>query len=344
MYGHSGTAEGFVPGGPTCPGSSCYLNLSAPYGFGAGYVLFESTPTSWVHISAGVRLDDYPATYASTLQVPHSNTPSTDIGAIPVPRAAVIFKPWTGGVLKLMFGRAFRAPSVYEEFYNDGGQTTLPGNDPNRNTKLLPESVYSGEVELSQRFASDWVALVAGHGSYVTNLIDTDTIAKPGGTAGSTVVTYANSAFPALAMGTDIEVRREWRQGWMLSAYYSYEHAAYINYTSAITNPQLVNAPQHLAAFKGVVPVLPDLLSLATRITLEAPRRISAASNEETPTAVVADLVASGTLKRFGIGYMLGMYNVIDSHYVYPVTPGFASSVMQQPGRTFLGDIHVTWP
>jgi outer membrane receptor protein involved in Fe transport len=343
MVGHNGTAEGFVPGGATCPGPACYLNLSAPYGFGAGYLLFESTPATWVHLSAGVRIDDYPATYASTLQAPRSSTPSTDIGTIPVPRAAVIFKPWSGGVIKLLFGRAFRAPSVYEEFYSDGGRTSLPGNDPKRNTKLAPESVYTGEVELSQRFATDWVALAAGHGSYVTGLIDTNTIAKPGGAPGTTVDTYANSSFPALAIGADIEFRREWRQGWMLSAYYSYEHAAYVDYRN-IANPQLVDAPQHLAAFKGVVPVLPDLLSLATRITLEAPRRISATTNEETPTAVVADLIASGNLKRFGVGYMLGMYNVIDSRYVYPVTPGFATSVMQQPGRTFVGDISVTWP
>ena len=31
-------------------------------------------------------------------------------------------------------------------------------------------------------------------------------------------------------------------------------------------DPQLINAPQHLAALKGVVPVLPDLISLALRV------------------------------------------------------------------------------
>jgi outer membrane receptor for ferrienterochelin and colicins len=343
MFGHAGTAEGFVPGGPTCPGPACYLDLSAPFGFGAGYLLFESTPARWVHISAGLRFDDYPATYASTLETPHPTKPSTDIGTIPVPRAAVIFKPWTGSVLKLMFGRAFRAPSVYEEFYNDGGQTTLPGNDPRRGTTLSPESVYSGEVELSQRFNEDWVALAAGHASYVKDLISTVTVPKPGGAPGETDDTYANSPFPSLAVGGDVELRREWRQGWMLSAYYSYEHAAYVDYTN-IQNPQLVNAPQHLAALKGVVPVFPDILSLAMRITLEAPRRISADSDQTTPTEVVADLTASGNIKRFGVSYLLAMYNVMDTRYVYPVTSGFASTVMQQPGRTFVGDITVTWP
>jgi outer membrane receptor protein involved in Fe transport len=330
LFGHVGTAEGFVSPTAPCPRPSiCYLDSSTPFAFGAGYLVFDSTPAKWIHLSAGVRIDDYPATF----------------GAIPVPRAAVIFKPWQGGVLKLMFGRAFRAPSIYEEFYNDGGQTQIPGNDPmlKKPTKLAPESVYSEEIELSQRFAEDWVALVAGHTSYVKDLIDTITVQRPGGAPGDTVIQYANSPFPSITAGFDVELRREWRQGWMLSAYYSYEHAAYIDYTG-ITNPQLVNAPQHLAAFKGVVPVLPDIVSLAARITLEAPRRINADSNQTTPTEVVADLTVSGNVKRFGVGYVLGVYNVMNTQYFYPVTERFASVVMQQPGRTFLGDITVTWP
>ena len=160
MHGNNGSAgDGVTPG----TGGAQYLNKSAPFGFGAGYLLAEGSPATWFHYSAGIRGDFY-----------------TTFGAIPVPRAALIFKPWQGGVLKVMGGRAFRAPSVYEEFYTDGGLTTLPGNDPNRKNsltpngaKLSPESVVSGEVELSQRFKEDWVALVAGHGSYVTNLINT---------------------------------------------------------------------------------------------------------------------------------------------------------------------------
>ena len=202
--------------------------------------------------------------------------------------------------------------------------------------------MYSGEVELSQRFAEDWVALAAGHTSYVKNLITTACVRGCTAT-GANLVSYVNSPFPSLTAGFDVELRREWRQGWMLSAYYSYEHAAYIDYTN-ITNPQLVNAPQHLAALKGVVPVLPDIVSLAGRVTLEAPRRIGTDSDQTTPMEVVADLTASGNVKRFGVSYVLGVYNLMDTRYVYPVTPGFASTVMQQPGRTFLGDITVTWP
>ncbi len=315
MYGHYGTTS-------TGAAGAQYLDSSTPFGFGAGYLLAEASPASWLRVTAGIRGDFY-----------------TTFGAIPIPRAALVFKPWQGGVLKLMFGRAFRAPSVYEEFYNDGGATTLAAN--RGGAKLAPESVYSGEAELSQRFKEDWVALVAGHASYVEHLITTINVPSPLNPS-MTDITDANSAFPALAIGADVELRREWRQGWMISAYYSYEHAAY--YDSNLLNPELVNAPQHLAAFKGVVPVLPDLISLALRVTLEAPRRISASSDATTPTSVIGDLTASGNLKKFGVGYVLGVYNVMDTKYVYPVSASSLSSVFQQNGRTFLGDITFAYP
>jgi outer membrane receptor for ferrienterochelin and colicin len=327
MVGTSGTAEG----------QKGYLNSHTPYGFGAGYLLVEGTPVSWLRASAGVRVDGYPASF----------------GAIPVPRGALIFKPWPGGVVKAMFGRAFRAPSVYQEFYSDGGVTQIPGNSADGKTKLQPESVYSGELEITQRFKEDWVALLAGHGSYAQDLISLDTVQDPGKPAGTGVLQYVNSAYPALALGGDVELRREWRQGWMVSMYYSYEHAAYVS--GNLANPQLVDSPQHLGAFKGVVPVVSDVVSVAARVTLEAPRRIAATpsmttaeaitnSNTTTPTNVVADLTLSGHLKRFGLGYVLGVYNVTDARYAYPVTPKYPNTVFPQPGRSFLGDITVALP
>ena len=35
-------------------------------------------------------------------------------------------RPWDTGILKVIGGSAFRAPSVYELYYNDGGVTQEP--------------------------------------------------------------------------------------------------------------------------------------------------------------------------------------------------------------------------
>jgi outer membrane receptor for ferrienterochelin and colicin len=303
-----------------------YLAVKAPYNFGAGYALVESSPTSWFRFSAGTRVDVY-----------------ANLGAIVVPRLALIFKPATGSTLKIMGGRAFRAPSIYERFYVDGlpgAATQTAGDDPARKLKLGPETIYQGEVELSQRFKEDWVALVAAQLSYVQGIINT----IPDGTIPD-VTRYANSPSPAISAGGEVELRREWRQGWMLSGTYGYQHAAYTKQIDpADANLRLINAPQHLASVRAVVPVVSDLASLGMRTTYEAPRRISLGSDEVTRGAIVADLTLSGNVKRFGVYYVIGMYNVFDSRYQNPVAETNSSRTLLQNGRTFLADLKFTYP
>jgi len=314
MDGGSPAPDGTFPSTPDYQ----YLNVQKPFGFGAGYLIGEANPVSWLKLSAGFRIDAY-----------------STFGVVPVPRGAIIFKTPKGGVLKLMGGRAFRAPSIYEQFYNDGGDTQVAAVDPKRKLKLGPESTWQGEVEYSQRFLENWVALAAGHASYVTNIITT--IAD---TPGSDLIRYANSDTPALLAGADLEVRREWRQGWMLAAMYGYQFARFLDKDKS----RLVNAPEHLASLKGVVPVVPDLLSIAARMTLEAPRRISVDSADATTTSFIGDVTISGNVKKFGVAYVLGVYNVADTRYAYPVADTYLSRTMPQNGRTFLADIKVTYP
>ncbi len=297
-----------------------YLDSRTPYNFGAGYALAEASPTSWFRVSGGARVDVY-----------------STFGPIVVPRVALIFKPpQSGGVLKIMGGRAFRAPSIYEQRYTDG-QTQVAAVDPARNLTLGPESVYSGEVEYTQHFKEDWVALVAGHVSHIQNIINTISDADAGGLA-----RYANSDVPALTAGAEFELRREWRQGWMLTASYGYERAQFLD--SSLANPRLINAPEHLASIRGVIPMVPDLASLGLRTTLEAPRRIDATTDDLTRTAVIADLTVSGAVKRFGLSYVFGLYNALDARYDNPVSLVYLSRTVRQSGRTFLANVTVTYP
>src|SRR5207302_828471 len=55
-------------------------------------------------LDAAVRIDDY----------------ADSFGAVVNPRIALIVQPYAAGTTKLLFGRAFRAPGIYERFFNDG--------------------------------------------------------------------------------------------------------------------------------------------------------------------------------------------------------------------------------
>lgn len=297
-----------------------YLDAHQPYNFAAGYALVEGSPAPWIRASVGARVDVY-----------------STFGPIVVPRAAVIVKPVSGGSLKVMGGRAFRAPSIFEQLYNDGGVSEVPAVDPSRGITLGPETIYSGEVEYSQRFLEDWTALAAGHVSYAQGIVSV----VPD-TPGSSLVRYANVASPVLVVGGDVEVRREWRRGWMLGASYGYQRVRMLD--DSLEDGRLVNAPEHLSSIRGVVPAVRDIASLGLRLTLEAPRRVSEASSESTKTELVADATISGELRDFGLRYVVGVYNIGDRRLNVPVADTFRARTVPQNGRTFLVELTGTYP
>ncbi|MFO0590875.1 MAG: PEGA domain-containing protein [Polyangiaceae bacterium] len=332
------------------------LDVKQSYVTGAVYGLADWGAAKWIRLSGGVRGD------FSSLLAPQI-----------VARGAIILKPWTGGVMKFMGGNAFRRPSIFERFYGDGGNSIIQSEDPTGKNKGAPfvagglkaETITNGEVEFSQRFLEDWTALVSGHVNYIENVISSFEINKVTGEPepGSGFVQYQNSRAPALTAGFDAELRRDWRQGWMVSAFYGYQRPQFVNLSaddpvvkanpSLLTNPRLKNAPEHLAGMRGVVPVVPDLASLGLRLTFEGPRRISYSddpttsrneANELTKPALVADLTISGNLKKFGVGYVVGVYNIGDVRYNYPITETYYSRLSPQNGRTFLANINVTYP
>jgi outer membrane receptor for ferrienterochelin and colicin len=300
-----------------------------PYQVGAVYALADADPLERVHLSGGVRLDAY-STFGSSIN----------------PRAAVIVKPYSGGNLKILGGKAFRAPSTYELYYNDGSvtQRSSPG--------LSPESVYSFEVEHSHRFSPRVTGLASVYANYVSDLIESRGTGTP-----ADLLHYANASSPLLAAGLEVGVRREWRQGFMIQASYGYQHSLFLASESArdlfqlrkdASTRHVGNSPEHLATLKVAAPILARNLSAATRVTFEGPRydRYESVTDPEqgrTPFAVIWDLVLSGREDRWGIRYSLGAYNVGDFRYSLPVSAEMSQRTFVQNGRTFLASADVAF-
>lgn len=270
-----------------------FLFESHPFTVGAVYAVAEVSPLEFMRLTGGVRLDSY-TTFGLTLN----------------PRVSMVLRPWTNGVFKLFGGRAFRAPSIYELYYRDGGFLQLP------NPKLEPESSYSAEAEYSHRVFEDWIVLGALHVNYLENIIET---------RGGSIFQYMNRSESLVTGGGELELRREWRQGWMFAASYGFERVG-----------DLINAPAHLGSIKGSAPVIPGAINLAARLSVEGPRRIRIYDEEKTEAAVVADLVLTGKLMRFPLRWSAGVYNLFDWDYHTPITEGSRSDTLQQSGRTFL--------
>ena len=313
---------------------SYYLNAHAPFQVYAGYALVEWRPTRAVRLSAGARIDGW-----------------STFGVNVNPRVALVLKPTTRDVFKLMAGRAFRAPSAYEREYGDQGSTQVATADVGR--ALDAESVWSGELEYQRRLSRDWVALASTHVQYAAAFIETfDAPAEcvsgpcdPDPTDGVTPVYYANGSSDFYTVGGDLEVRRELRGGFMLSANYGLLEARYAHAPDGAgsTSTRVPNVPRHFGSARAVIPVALLAGQLATRLSLEAPRRIGLEDDSETGWAVVADLVLSGRVREYGVRWALGVYNLFDWRYDAPVTNTFANARMPQQGRSFVASLDASF-
>jgi outer membrane receptor protein involved in Fe transport len=304
------------------------LDDKRPFLVGAAYLLADVSPSERAKISAGARFDTY-STFGSSLN----------------PRAAFIWKPYAADNVKLMAGKAFRAPSIYELYYAAYGQIAAPN--------LSPEDIYSGEMEYSHRFSPTTTGILSVYANYVKNLIVLRDVDPTAGT-----VQYTNSGIPVVTAGTELEARREWKAGWMIAAAGSLQRSQYmksdrasdlIGFQRSPDFREVPNVPPWLLSLKGAVPLLGRALTAMSRVTLEGPRfdRNDEASNPDpqhkTDASVIWDVVLSGVEQKWGVHYALGLYNIADWRQVAPVSTEFRQTTMPQPGRTLFASVSVTF-
>ena len=260
------------------------------------------------------------------------------------PRAALIVRPFDRDIIKLMGGTAFRAPSVYEHFY-EGPTQTAGGN-------LKPERVTSVELELTHRFTNAVSALVTGFTNYVQDLIVLGGDGSP-----TSPNQYVNSPNPVQTFGAEAEVRREWRNGVMFSASYSFQHSAYQNNDNHQLR-EVPNSPNHMASLKAAAPIIGSALGAMTRVSIQGPRldkndcaavSVNAGCSAvdppqgTTPAAALWDIVFSGEQAKYGLRYSLGLYNAMDYRYTVPVSREFTQTSIVQNGRTVMASTQVSF-
>jgi outer membrane receptor protein involved in Fe transport len=302
--------------------SGSFLDDEHPYQVGAAYALLDVRPHQRLHFSAGARLDAY-STFGRSLS----------------PRLSVVAKPYAAGNSKLMFGKAFRAPSVYELYYNDGGTTQIQSPD------LGPESIYSLELEHTHRFS----ATISGTAALFCNYTK-DLITAVGQGDESDPLHYVNAGVPIATVGGELGLRRDWRQGYMLAFSYGFQRSrflageswgALLGFEQSSDFRRVANSPEHLASFKGALPLLGRALTLASRLSVESGRfdrneRITSPPQAQNDAFAIWDVVLTGREERYRFSWAAGVYNAFDWRYSLPVSAEFPQRAIAQDGRTFL--------
>lgn len=129
--------------------STVYFDRQVPHTLVSAFTEMEYQPASSLYLVAGVRWDEYS----------HADSSLN-------PRGALIWNPGKDRSLKLLYGTAFRVPSIYELYFEDelGGWV--------RNPDLKSESSSTLEAIWEERLSARTALTVAAFQVSADNLVD----------------------------------------------------------------------------------------------------------------------------------------------------------------------------
>lgn len=240
---------------------------------------------------------------------------SSLVGDAIKPRASAIFQPDDRTAVKLLHGAAFRAPNVYEMFYEEPG---LVKSNPD----LGAEEIGSTEVVI-ERYAGRRVRLSASaFRSRVRRLIDLSVDPL------DDLVRY-NNVSGATARGFDAEVEARWP---------TRAHAR-VSYTFARvhddqTHAVLDNSPAHLAQLLVSAPLIERITAGLDARALSARR---AWSGETAAAHLVANLTVGRPFLEERVRLSVTISNLTNTQFADPAGVDFAQATVPQNGRAVYG-------
>jgi outer membrane receptor protein involved in Fe transport len=280
------------------PGGMTYFSNDTTGWVVSGYAVDDWAVSSKVRVNAGLRADDYTQSFGWTLN----------------PRLAVIAKPYAGGNTKLLVGRAFRAPSAYERFYNDMGATEIQAGP------LAPETIASAELEHTHAIDDDLRVTVAAFGEQLSNtVVLAPTAVSPD------VFVFQNLADPVRGYGADGEIDWEPGGGAFLSFSLTWQHTR----REAADGPHpLANSPTAVGALRAIYPLYGAALRVGTEMVVDVGR--PTITGDVAPDSTLWNVTLSGEAHfghRARLRYFGGVFNLLDDRSGYPVGAEAASGV-----------------
>lgn len=260
------------------------------------YCQDELSLTEKLTFNAGIRYDYY-ATFGDTIH----------------PRIALIYRPIEKTSIKLLIGSAFRAPSAFEMYIDDGLFYK-------RNLKLEAETIQSYEMALEHRFDEKTHGLLSLYRYKVEDLIESNLDPE------DNLIFYDNMG-TATARGLETELRKRWDNGIESRIGYAWQEVKndYGERLSAL--------PRHLLKLRSSMP-----LNEIWRVALEV-RYTDAMETYKLPR----ETLSSYTLTNFTITGELfkklqlsaSVYNLFDTEYAYPISDEFEPDRFAGEARNF---------
>jgi outer membrane receptor protein involved in Fe transport len=270
-----------------------YFRGDFPFHVSSFYLQDEFQVTPSLAVIAGLRHDDY-----------------STVGSTTNPRAAIVFNPAPSSTAKLLYGRAFRAPNIYETRYE--------ADDAKANFSLEPERIETIEAIWEQRLGPALFGTVSLYQSRITDLID-QTVDPADG------LTQFQNVGAALARGAELGFTARFAGG--LSGYASYAYQK-----AKDRGAELTNSPDQ--AFKlgvscpliGPLRISGELLYETGRLTVQDTR---------TASYLLSNLTLSADPGQIPVRVLAQVRNLFDVDYGTPGGFEHRQAEIGQDGRNY---------
>jgi iron complex outermembrane receptor protein len=245
-------------------------------------------------LNAGLRYDDYSDVFGRTIN----------------PRLGLVYNPTERTTLKVLYGEAFRAPNVYEQFYypNPSG------------AGLRPERIHTTEVTLEQDFARHYRLSLSAYRYNVRDLIS-----QSPATEGFSY--YANLDHAA-ATGAECELEGRFAAGLRARASYAFQRSE-----DLATHEELTNSPRHLAKLGVIYPFARERFTAGLELQYQGTVRTLAGAAAR--SFLLGNLTLTARVPARNLEISASAYNLFDTHYEYPGSADHTQDLLPQPGRTF---------
>jgi iron complex outermembrane receptor protein len=232
----------------------------------------------------------------------------------------------TATTVKLLYGEAFRAPSVWELEYHD------PPSGYISNTGLGPEQIQTFEMVLEQRIATGLFMNVSLFHYEMSGLIDYLEIETPDSllSFGDTMFRYDN-VDGANTMGVEAEITAVLSSG--PRGYFSYTFQDAKQADPLVANDRLSNSPPHLVKLGLSTPILGQV-TVGGNLLYESGRLT--VFDTETDDYFLMDLNVATRPLVAGLSFSATVKNVFNNGYWVPGGWEHAQPALPQRGREVL--------
>ncbi len=283
------------------------FNIEADREFLAFFIQHLWDITDDVRLTVGARYDDY-----------------SDFGSSFNPRVGLTWQFLEEYDLKLLYGRAFRAPT-FQELYTQNNPALLGNPD------LDPETVDTYEISLGAMLENGFSGRITGFWNTIEDNIDLIQIDETTGNA-----IFGNKD-DLESIGMELELRFNFDSNTYVGMNYTYQDSE-----NQDTGERLWNLPRHKGTVMGNVDFWEYFNFYADFVfAADFSRQEGDPRDDVSDFGVInTSLIAKEFLEGYeGLELRFSVYNLLDKEYTYPYALGTLPDGLVDPGLTYFGEV-----